>query len=1463
MKMIRLLVILCVSMTMHSTHAQNSFQPYNTQGDNLIHVTTADFDGIGTNDYVVGMSIEGKVIAFQRPDLIVDPTSSTNRLWEYQTPNSFNIMIIAADAITSSPGDEILVPGTDGHLRILSKTGVLLADWPVSSGVLYSADVGVNNAGQKRIVTGGVDGKIYILNESGTQLAAIMPYAAGNGHAGVIRRVVVGNYDGLGGDEVISFYDRNSFSGNNFFEVTDLNTLARPSYWGGVTSVNVNDVQESLGWTDKQLPHAYDMDGDGDDELVGHWGVLHPENGPGTQVLSTMLTSGESLDLNTHYIGEYEDTDTGKYLLQQGVPGNFRSWAAYPGPEMVTIYGDDLYLVDYDTVNEPASNRFRVKDYGYAHTLYHFTDGARLEDRNGGVDKLVLAGPPNGDDHFYVVDFNSSQWKTDAKTINGNGVLGEISDTLDALELNANNFNGTTAVAGKPIWYVDNFDSSIKFFDKTNPTTLSNRADEVKAAIDTLSGDLFGGGYDPQRVYLTASLGPAGNGEDVTVVATNGLENFATALAVRGVHFCLIIGKGGNKYIEPDHLADIFESSIVGTNSYMMTRTKELSHPADIDTYKPHMDALIARATTLGVAPPKVMFCTKGPIFSIMTPAQVATYFPAYKDVFVPGVENSNVNELDWSFAERAGLWLNGDVESWGCNTIGDNLAANRVVEYGGMRNGHMTLRHMLSQYALGADVFRVTSVQGKDNPLFLRDATGPKYSSAYGQGIYNFLRLVEKGIYPNGPDRSQLKGVSPVAAALYQPVARLHNMTDNHNFKDYTVPPQDYVINKLSCWDAYSDVPDVDLTAIMLNTKRRWENFLPTSPSGFVPVVPYVTRAQLEANTWCNRAYQTDGNSWAEFGSLTAGRDAIAAELVAQKFNQLFYVDNECFWQVTQQKNDTNTLFAVLMDSNTLSPTNRTVQLKKGSATGIWQVFDQFGSQSIPLGGLTNGSDLVSISIPAGAARFLTLKTDFTPGGGGSTTNLYNAAADTYSKQNSPTVNYGGDLVMQVRSNNTKEKNSYMKFSVTGVSGTIDSAKLRVHIGANPIQNLTLHHVVNTSWDEYTLNWNNAPAIGGSLGTKNNILANTWYEWDVTAAITANGLYSFALKSTSNDTFRDIDTRESAFPPVLEIVYSTPPPNQPPAFTSDPINEINATEDAAYSSTIGDNASDPETDSMTFSKLGGPPWLSVAANGALSGTPANSDVGLNVFTVQVTATGGSDTATLNITVDNVNDAPVFTTDPMNKPDANEGEAYSDTIAGSATDVDAGDALTYSKIGGPAWLNVAANGALSGTPANTNVGLNVFTVKVEDLALASDTATVNITVISAYDVWAASYGLTGSNALKSADLEPDSMDNFLEFALGGNPSTNDAAVLLPKGGIISDLGTNWLEYAFRRRSDYAARGLTYTVEATTNLVTGTWNTTGVLDAGTGTIDASFDSVTNRVSTESEPQQFMRLRVEGN
>lgn len=93
------------------------------------------------------------------------------------------------------------------------------------------------------------------------------------------------------------------------------------------------------------------------------------------------------------------------------------------------------------------------------------------------------------------------------------------------------------------------------------------------------------------------------------------------------------------------------------------------------------------------------------------------------------------------------------------------------------------------------------------------------------------------------------------------------------------------------------------------------------------------------------------------------------------------------------------------------------------------------------------------------------------------------------------------------------------------------------------------------------------------------------------------------------------------------------------------------------------------------------------------------------------------------------NNAPVFLTDPIVAAGASEGVPYTgQTLAGTATDPDSGATITYSKVSGPAWLSVASNGALSGTPPTGSSGLNSFIVRATDNLSATKDATLQITV---------------------------------------------------------------------------------------------------------------------------------------
>merc|ERR1712039_906521 len=110
--------------------------------------------------------------------------------------------------------------------------------------------------------------------------------------------------------------------------------------------------------------------------------------------------------------------------------------------------------------------------------------------------------------------------------------------------------------------------------------------------------------------------------------------------------------------------------------------------------------------------------------------------------------------------------------------------------------------------------------------------------------------------------------------------------------------------------------------------------------------------------------------------------------EVLRQRANMTLVVETvgqtpgNAFWQLIRAKNDNGLYFLLLMDSHALSPSDRRVALKLGGGDGstrMYTVFDQFGSQDTPLGKLDadtgHSVGTVLVDIPAGSARFLTLR--------------------------------------------------------------------------------------------------------------------------------------------------------------------------------------------------------------------------------------------------------------------------------------------------------------------------------------------------------------------------------------------------------------------------------------------------------------------------------------------------------
>ncbi|BCU77696.1 endonuclease/exonuclease/phosphatase family protein [Luteolibacter sp. LG18] len=90
-----------------------------------------------------------------------------------------------------------------------------------------------------------------------------------------------------------------------------------------------------------------------------------------------------------------------------------------------------------------------------------------------------------------------------------------------------------------------------------------------------------------------------------------------------------------------------------------------------------------------------------------------------------------------------------------------------------------------------------------------------------------------------------------------------------------------------------------------------------------------------------------------------------------------------------------------------------------------------------------------------------------------------------------------------------------------------------------------------------------------------------------------------------------------------------------PPVWLASPFSLRHAVQATAYTGRISAYAYDPDAgDSLTFSKVSGPAWLSVSSSGDLTGTPSAGDSGTNNFVVKATdLLGNSTNATLTLPV--------------------------------------------------------------------------------------------------------------------------------------------------------------------------------------------------------------------------------------
>lgn len=149
-------------------------------------------------------------------------------------------------------------------------------------------------------------------------------------------------------------------------------------------------------------------------------------------------------------------------------------------------------------------------------------------------------------------------------------------------------------------------------------------------------------------------------------------------------------------------------------------------------------------------------------------------------------------------------------------------------------------------------------------------------------------------------------------------------------------------------------------------------------------------------------------------------------------------------------------------------------------------------------------------------------------------------AVEDTYVANSSPTTAFGSLATVSVKSANTDTRYGLFKFDLSGISGTLKSARLRLVPISSAAPVVGVFKIDSGTWTESSLTWNNLSSLTWSFfDTFFDVpTSNSSYLIDVTDAVTLGGEFSIGVATEPPNSYSlgSSENATVAYRPILEI---------------------------------------------------------------------------------------------------------------------------------------------------------------------------------------------------------------------------------------------------------------------------------------------------------------------------------------
>ena len=159
-----------------------------------------------------------------------------------------------------------------------------------------------------------------------------------------------------------------------------------------------------------------------------------------------------------------------------------------------------------------------------------------------------------------------------------------------------------------------------------------------------------------------------------------------------------------------------------------------------------------------------------------------------------------------------------------------------------------------------------------------------------------------------------------------------------------------------------------------------------------------------------------------------------------------------------------------------------------------------------------------------------------------------FKAEADAYVQEANPTATSGTSADLEVIRAGGQSAESYFRFTVSGVSGAVQSARLRVYSTTETAKDGPELYTTGNTWTETEITWENRPRRASTAsGDQTLVRKFSWLEYDVTALVREDGTYSFVLAGDTDERLL-FSSRESSNGPELIITVAHATPTSPAA---------------------------------------------------------------------------------------------------------------------------------------------------------------------------------------------------------------------------------------------------------------------------------------------------------------------------